>query len=151
VYACLCIYKHTFIYVLVYVHLCAYICMFAYILIPVCALSVYFHVYMHVCACLCICGCMYILNIICVYVRVKSLATKDSPCFLWRGTENLKLKQISWAWWCMPLIPALGRQRQEDFWFRGQPELQSEFQGSQGYTEKPCLEKQKNKNKQIKT
>jgi hypothetical protein len=43
----------------------------------------------------------------------------------------------------MPLIPALGRQRQVDFWVRGQPGLQSEFQDSQGYTEKPCLEKQK--------
>jgi hypothetical protein len=49
------------------------------------------------------------------------------------------------AWWRMPLIPALGRQRQADFWVRGQPGLQSEFQDSQGYTEKPCLEKQKKK------
>jgi hypothetical protein len=31
-------------------------------------------------------------------------------------------------------------QRQVDFWVRGQPGLQSEFQDSQGYTEKPCLE-----------
>jgi hypothetical protein len=45
----------------------------------------------------------------------------------------------------MPLIPALGRQRQADFWVRGQPGLQSEFQDSQGYTEKPCLKKQKQK------
>jgi hypothetical protein len=44
-------------------------------------------------------------------------------------------------WWHMPLIPALGRQRQVDFWVRGQPGLQSEFQDSQGYTEKPCLKK----------
>jgi hypothetical protein len=29
-----------------------------------------------------------------------------------------------------------------DFWVQGQPGLQSEFQDSQGYTEKPCLEKQ---------
>jgi hypothetical protein len=29
-----------------------------------------------------------------------------------------------------------------------QPGLQSEFQDSQGYTEKPCLEKPKNKTKQ---
>jgi hypothetical protein len=28
-----------------------------------------------------------------------------------------------------------------DFWVRGQPGLQSEFQESQGYTEKPCLQK----------
>jgi hypothetical protein len=43
----------------------------------------------------------------------------------------------------IPLIPSLGRQRQADFWVRGQPGLQSEFQDSQGYTEKPCLEKTK--------
>jgi hypothetical protein len=47
------------------------------------------------------------------------------------------------VWWCTPLIPALGRQRQVDFWVRGQPGLQSEFQDSQGYTEKPCLKKKK--------
>ena len=45
----------------------------------------------------------------------------------------------------MPLIPALGRQRQVDFWVRGQPGLQSEFQDSQGYTEKLCLKKKKKK------
>jgi hypothetical protein len=42
----------------------------------------------------------------------------------------------------MPLIPALGRQRQAYFWVRGKTSLQSEFQDSQGYTEKPCLKKQ---------
>jgi hypothetical protein len=41
----------------------------------------------------------------------------------------------------MPLIPTLGRQRQADLWVRGQPGLQSEFQDSQDYTEKPCLDK----------
>jgi hypothetical protein len=59
--------------------------------------------------------------------------------------------QLSWAWWRMPLIPALGRQRQVEFWVGGQPGLQSEFQDSQGYTEKFCLEKTKTKtNKQTK-
>ena len=48
----------------------------------------------------------------------------------------------------MPLIPAFGRQRQADFWVQGQPSLQSEFQDSQGYIEKPCLEKQTNKQTQ---
>jgi hypothetical protein len=47
------------------------------------------------------------------------------------------------VWWRMPVVPALGRQRQVDFWVQGQPGLQSEFQDSQGYTEKPCLEKPK--------
>jgi hypothetical protein len=45
------------------------------------------------------------------------------------------------VWWRTPLIPALGRQRQADFQVQGQPGLQSEFQDSQGYTEKPCLKK----------
>jgi hypothetical protein len=52
---------------------------------------------------------------------------------------------LSQAWWRTPLIPALGRQRQADFWVQDQPGLQNEFQDSQGYTEKPCLKKQKQK------
>jgi hypothetical protein len=49
------------------------------------------------------------------------------------------------AWWRTPLVPALGRQRQADFWVRGQPGLQSELQDSQSYTEKPCLGKKNKK------
>jgi hypothetical protein len=48
----------------------------------------------------------------------------------------------------MPLVPALGKQRQANFWVQGQPDLQSEFQDSQGYTEKPCLKKKLKKQKQ---
>ena len=33
-----------------------------------------------------------------------------------------------------------------DFWVQGQPGLQSEFQESLGYTEKPCLKKTKKEN-----
>jgi hypothetical protein len=67
--------------------------------------------------------------------------------------RHIKLAQehkYSQAWWHMPLIPALGRQRQADFWVRGQPGLQSELQDSQGYTEKPCLKKPKKKKKEHK-
>ena len=60
-------------------------------------------------------------------------------------TKKKKARQ----WRHMRLIPALGRQRQADFWVGGQPGLQSEFQDSQGYMEKPCLKKQ-NKTKQKK-
>jgi hypothetical protein len=33
------------------------------------------------------------------------------------GFPKLELRTVrnSWAWWCTPLIPALGRQRQADF------------------------------------
>jgi hypothetical protein len=48
----------------------------------------------------------------------------------------LKKKNRARQWWPTPLIPALGRQRQVDLWVQGQPGLQSEFQDSQGYTEK---------------
>jgi hypothetical protein len=59
-------------------------------------------------------------------------------------------KVFSQEWWLTPLIPALGRQKQADFWVGGQPGLQSEFQDSQGYTEKLCLKKPKKKKKKKK-
>jgi hypothetical protein len=43
-----------------------------------------------------------------------------------------------------------GRFLSSDFWVRGQSGLQSEFQDSQDYTEKPCLEKPKKKKKKKK-
>ena len=46
--------------------------------------------------------------------------------------------------------PTLERQRQADFWVRGQSGIHSEFQDSQTYTEKPCLETKQNKTKQNK-
>jgi hypothetical protein len=59
----------------------------------------------------------------------------------------VEIEIVAGRWWHMPLIPALRRQRQADFWVRGQPGLRSEFQDSQGYTEKPCLKKPKKEKK----
>ena len=50
----------------------------------------------------------------------------------------------------MPLIPARVRQRKADFWVQGHPGLQSEFDDSLGYTEKPYLETKQNKEQQKK-
>jgi hypothetical protein len=52
---------------------------------------------------------------------------------------TLRVKFSARLWWYLPLIPALGRQRQADFWVWGQPGLQKEFQGRQSYTGKLCL------------
>jgi hypothetical protein len=81
--------------------------------------------------------------------RLSSVKAQGLSCFccICLPRSVLKNRSTSWVWWYTPLIPALGRQRQVDFWVWGQPGLQSEFQDSQGYTEKPCLEKQ-NKTKQ---
>jgi hypothetical protein len=49
--------------------------------------------------------------------------------------------KFSWAWWPAPLIPEAGR----FLGVQGQPVLWSEFQDSQGYREKPCLEKPEQK------
>lgn len=57
---------------------------------------------------------------------------------------NNNYENSSWVvgwWWCMPLVPALRRQRQADLWVWGQFDLQS-VAGQPGLTEKPCLWKQ---------
>jgi hypothetical protein len=73
---------------------------------------------------------------------------------LWRGEATTQLnnwRKKAGQWGHTPLIPALGRQRQANFWVQGQPGLQSEFQDSRGYTEKPRLERnQKKKEKKMK-
>jgi hypothetical protein len=83
--------------------------------------------------------------------------SRNNPIWKWLGTHSWrdsvgkKKKMGARRWWRMPLIPALGKQRQVDFWVWGQPDLQNKFQDSQGYTEKPCLggkKKTKQTNKQ---
>jgi hypothetical protein len=104
-------------------------------------LFVIFKTFYFVCMCMCVC----------VLASTRTLKygwvcrIEDSFCGFWEIKLRLlnflkEKKPLARWWWRMPLIPALGRQRQVDFWVRGQPGLQSEFQDSQDYTEKPCLE-----------
>jgi hypothetical protein len=82
---------------------------------------------------------------------LSNQTTKEIVCWGFHTFRFCSFKRWPhWAWWCTPLIPTLGRQRQVDFWVWGQPGLQSEFQDSHGYREKPCLEKQ-NKTKKMAT
>jgi hypothetical protein len=102
------------------------------------------HVYTHVCTHTCKCT----HTNTCAHTHIWSADFLPLlPLSQKTHCRNDILKSVTWArqWWRTPLTPALGRQRQVDFWVRGQPGLQSEFQDSQGYTEKPCLEKQTNK------
>ena len=90
-----------------------------------------------------------------LHINYKHFQSKysNNTCLLlkeisWKGIALIKKIFIAGRGGAhLYLIPALRRQRQADFWVRGQPGLQSEFQDSQGYTEKPCLEKQKQTNK----
>ena len=59
-----------------------------------------------------------------------------------RGPNAIIEKQEGLGGSGTPLIPALWRQREGDFWDQG---LQSEFLDSQSYTEKPCIKKNETK------
>jgi len=76
------------------------------------------------------------------FLDLTAQAEPKNELLNWTSKQKVRASR---AWWRTPLIPALGRQRQADFWVRGQPGLQSEFQDSQGYTERPCLKKKKKK------
>ena len=92
--------------------------------------------------------CLDITTLMSVILRFFFLCKTVDINYLRALSVQSKQRQklpSSQEWWHRPLIPALGRQRQSHFLVQCQPGLQSEFQDSEGYTEKPCLEKTKNK------
>jgi hypothetical protein len=75
----------------------------------------------------------------------RTLLPEYQPCNLTTMNTAYSKHSNGQAWWRTPSIPALRRQGQADFWVQVQPGLQSEFQDSQRYTEKPWKKTQKNK------
>jgi hypothetical protein len=76
---------------------------------------------------------------------------------LWPATTRLQIfvctfrnYRLARRWWRTPLIPALGRQRQADFWVRGQPGLQSELQDKPGLYRETLSQKTKKQKKKKK-
>jgi hypothetical protein len=65
----------------------------------------------------------------CPFSAWRSYEESSSQFGGWGGYYRLSLilKNLNLAWWYTSLIPALGRKRQEDFWVRSHPGLQSEF------------------------
>jgi hypothetical protein len=57
--------------------------------------------------------------------------------------DKIKIKGSARQWWLTPLIPALGRQRKADLCeLKASLVYRMTSRDSQGYTKKPCLEKQ---------
>ena len=50
-----------------------------------------------------------------IYTKNKKTKTKKTKKTKTKKPNQNKTKALSRAWWCTPLIPALGRQRQADF------------------------------------
>jgi hypothetical protein len=95
----------------------------------------------------------YMIRVLRTELLAYTNAAIDHNC--WTIPQHLDIFMVTFynnphggagRWWHTPLIPALGRQKQADFWVQGQPGLQSEFQDSQGYTEKPVSKNKKRKN-----
>ena len=81
---------------------------------------------------------------------LKSIKKKASCPQTHSWLHILKINILAGQWWCTSLIPAIGRHEAGgSLWVWDQPGLQSEFQDSKGYTEKPCLKKTQNKRVRI--
>jgi hypothetical protein len=71
---------------------------------------------------------------------LQSIPSTKSKCV---GIRNLRMPGVV----VHAFNPSTWEAEAGGFWVRGQPGLQSEFQDSQNYTEKPCLKKQQQQKK----
>ena len=79
-------------------------------------------------------------------IQLASLAESVSSRFGEKdsvpGEKTQKKKREAGRWWRSPVIPVLWEAEAGGFLSQGQPGLQSEFQDSQGYMDKPCLKQE---------
>lgn len=82
----------------------------------------------------------------CGAYKHKSRGTRRSFTSLlgWQRYKHFSAEKIVF-YHMVRVILAPSRQRQVDCWVQGQPGLHRKLQDSQGYIEKPCLEKPKRK------
>jgi hypothetical protein len=67
-------------------------------------------------------------HLLCAHPNLqREHSSVSDPCFY----SKMQIKFVIWAWWCVPVIPALRRLRHEDL----------EFKASWGYTERCYLKK----------
>ena len=98
----------------------------------------------------------------CSKTAVHVLSSKVVVLKLWVMSPNqiscisdtcIKIHNIRQVWWCMPLIPALRRQRQAISEFDASVVYKIISRTARGMsssrTKKPCIKKQKQKNKKI--
>jgi hypothetical protein len=83
-----------------------------------------------------------------VHIYGASVSSKDrATC--WEEKKKAVKTICSWVWWRTPLIPALGRQRQADFWVWGQPVYKVSSRTARAIQRNPVSKnKQTNKTKQ---
>jgi hypothetical protein len=93
----------------IYACVCMYVCVYMYI-----------HVYVYS---MCVCICMDIHTHTHTYILVQTILV---------ASISDKRHSSTGRWCRIPLIPALGRQRQADFWVQGQPGLQKWVPGQPG-------------------
>ena len=93
---------------------------------------------------------LHVLSSKVVVLKLRVITPNQISCI---SDTCIKNYNIRWVWWCTPLIPALWRKRQAISEFDASLVYKIISRTARGMsssrTKKPCLKKQKQKNKKI--